>query len=192
MKRARDEKGVALVLVLLLAAVALASIGGLLYMLARGGFLSGQQKRYATALEAAKGGADVALQVIADRGGTDNTLYTNFVLGPNLATKLSNRTSAWGGGVDNTTTIDPSNANSYDIRFDLGGTNGTYRVFAKIVDTVEGNSGADTGLLNKGVVNSGMAEVTVVNVPYLYTIEELAESTANPSERAKLSIVYQY
>jgi len=192
MKRLADERGVALLLVLLLSAVALVTIGGLLYLLARGGFLSGQQKRYATALEAARGGMEVALQVIADRGGTDTSLYTNFVLGPNLATKLSTPTSAWDNTVDRTTTIDPSNPATYDMRFDLAGTGGTYRVFAKIVDTVEGNSGADTGLLNKGVVSSGSAEVIVVNVPYLYTVEELAESTTNPSERAKLSVLYQY
>ena len=69
---------------------------------------------------------------------------------------------------------------------------GAYRVYSKIVDTVDGNSGADEGLLKTAVVNSGSGEVTVVSVPYLYTIEVLSQATANPTERSKLSVLYQY
>ena len=35
------------------------------------------------------------------------------------------------------------------------------RIYSKIVDTVDGNSMADTGLLKSGVVNTGSGEVTV-------------------------------
>jgi len=68
----------------------------------------------------------------------------------------------------------------------------TYRVYAKIVDTVEGNTGGEEGLLGKGVVYAGSGEISVMKIPYLYTIEVDAENATNPSERAKLSILYQY
>lgn len=187
MKRLDSERGVALVIVLILAAVSLITVAGLFYMLGRGGFVSGQQKRFRTALEAGKAGAWIAFQVVEDRGTTDNTLLPNFSLAAGLATKLSQSTPSW-GALDNSVTIDPSDATTYDIRFDLG----EHRVYGKVVDTVVGNSGVDTGLLKTAVVNTGSGEVTVMGVPYLYTIEELAQSQTNPSERAKLSILYEF
>ena len=83
------------------------------------------------------------------------------------------------------------------MKFELG-TNPTYTVFAKIVDTVEGNSAPDYGLGGKGVVVSGSSEVVVVSMPYLYTMEIDAQKKiatdedAENRERAKLSILYQY
>ena len=187
MKRIGNEKGVVLVFVLLLALVGMITTAGLLHMLARSGYVSGQQKRYNTALEAGRGGVEATLQLVGDRG-LDTMGLTNLVLGADLGTKLIGATGTWGMGVDSASGIDPSVATSYDIRFDLG----TYRVYSKIVDTVDGNSGADSGLLKHGVVNTGSGEVTVMNVPYLYTIEELTETPGNASERAKLSVLYQY
>ena len=187
MKLARNEKGIVLVFVLLLALVGMITIAGLLHMLARSGFVSGQQKRYNTALEAGRGGVEATLQVVADRG-LDTMGLTNLVFGADLDTKLIGPTESWGMGVDSSSAINPAVITSYDIRFDLG----NYRIYSKIVDTVDGNSGADTGLLKAGVVNAGSGEVTVMNVPYLYTIEELTETPGNPSERAKLSVLYQY
>jgi hypothetical protein len=186
MKIAANEKGVVLVFVLLLSVVALITTAGLLHMLARAGYVSGQQKRYNTALEAGRGGVEATLQVVADRGAVTIPL-TNLVLGADLNTKLASPTGSW-GGADNTSTINPAVNTTYDIRFDLG----NYRIYSKIIDTVDGNSGADTGLLKAGVVNSGTGEVTVMNIPYLYTIEEMAETPGNASERAKLSVLYQY
>lgn len=187
METVRNEKGVALVFVLLLAVVGLITTAGILHMLIRGGFISGQQKRYHTAVDAGRGGVEATLQVVGDRG-IDTMGLTNLVLGADLGTKLAGPTSTWGAGVDNTSTIDPAANTSYDMRFDLG----AYRIYSKIVDTVDGNSGAGTGLLKAGVVNTGSGEVTVMNIPYLYTIEELAESQTNPSERSKISVLYQY
>jgi hypothetical protein len=47
-------------------------------------------------------------------------------------------------------------------------------------------------LVKTAVVNAGSGEVTVVSVPYLYTIEVLSQSTTNATERSKLSVLYQY
>jgi len=190
--RLGNERGVALIFVLLLAVVALITTAGLLYILGKGGYLSGQQKRYHTALEAGRGGLQATLQVVADRGGDTMDLAGSYngAFGANLGTKLANATGTWGVGVDNTSIIDPAVNTTYDLRFDLG----NYRIYSKIVDTVDGNSMADTGLLKSGVVNTGSGEVTVVSIPYLYTIEELSANQVNPSttERVKISVLYQY
>ncbi|OGR17386.1 MAG: hypothetical protein A2559_05370 [Deltaproteobacteria bacterium RIFOXYD2_FULL_66_9] len=106
------------------------------------------------------------------------------------ANKLVLPTDNWVGLniLSTSSAIDPGDNQSYDVTVTLG----MYMVYTKIVDTVDGNSGADEGLLKTGVVNSGSGEVTVVSVPYLYTIEVLSQSTSNPTERSKLSVLYQY
>jgi hypothetical protein len=191
MKTLRNEKGFALAFVLILAVIALGMTLAMLVMVGRGSFLSGQQKRFRTAVEASRGGAEAMMQLISG-GGSLGTPYTNrfpAVLPDNvITTKLEKKTGDWGVGLDNSITIDPGNASTYDLRIDLG----SYRVYSKIVDTVEGNSSAGEVLLKSGVVSSGAGEVTVVNVPYLYTIEVLSQSASNPSDRSKLSVLYQY
>lgn len=188
-----SEKGIALVMVLVLSVIALAIMSGLLYMVISGTQISGIQKRYETALESGVGGADVTYRVIGARGdpGISNINFSITASSTCQSDKLNKSTANWDAACDTTLTIDPNTTTTYDMRFDLG-INPTYRVYSKIVDTVEGNSGAETGLLKSGVVSSNTGEVTVMSVPYLYTIEIDAESSANSSERAKLSILYQY
>ena len=53
------------------------------------------------------------------------------------------------------------------------------------MDTVEGNSGGDEGLIKGGVVSASSGEVTVQSKPYLYTIEIDAENPNNRDERAR-------
>jgi hypothetical protein len=87
---------------------------------------------------------------------------------------------------------------SYDLKFQLG-TNPQYNVYAKVVDTIEGNTnGSNTGghsLITTGVVaaKSGGGEISMVTIPYQYTVEIEAENAkAGSNERAKLSVLYQY
>ena len=188
MKTLRNEKGFAMVFVLMLAVIALVLTLAMLTMVGKGSFISGQQKRFATAMEAGRGGLEAMMQLISSRGILA-TPYTNQVLNnpTGVQTKMSGPIATW-GLQDNAVTIDPNTVSTYDMRVDLG----AYRIFTKIVDTVEGNSGGDEGLLKTGVVNTGSGEVTVVSVPYLYTIEVLSQSQVNPTERSKLSVLYQY
>jgi hypothetical protein len=182
-------------MILILSAIALAIMAGLIFMITTGTQVSGLQKRYTTALEAGKGGADVTFQLLAARGDP-NIPDINFhqtASSTCMTDKLNKSTKDWTSSCDNLLTIIPGTDSTYDMYFDLGASPyPTYRVYSKIVDTVEGNSGGDEGLLGKGVVSSGSGEVTVVSRPYLYTIEVDAQNSANPSERAKLSILYQY
>jgi hypothetical protein len=211
----QNEKGIALVMVLVLSTIVLVIMAGLIYMLTTGTQLSGMQKRYKTALEAGIGGADITYQITALRGETSATssllgelsVLNPVITTPNscvtssiaactmmasytgIATKFNLPTDCW-AGCDSSLTIDPGNASTYDMQFDFG-TAPTYRVYAKIVDTVEGNSGGDEGLLKGGVVHSS-GEINVASIPFLYTIEVDAQNQTNPAERAKLSILYQY
>ena len=218
-----NEKGIALVMILVLSAIALAIMAGLIYMITTGTQVSGMQKRYKTALEAGVGGSDITYHLIGLRGETTdtNTLLsdlsaispaittlsscsgTNIFGTPltGLAAKLNTPSTSWSSDCNKDSMAiipdppgtNPSTSTTYDLRFDLGTSPyPTYRVYAKIVDTVEGNSGGDKGLLKGGVILVNTGEIPVMSKPYLYTIEVDAENRDNPSERAKLSILYQY
>ncbi len=201
-----NEKGIALVMVLILSAISLAIMAGLIYMVTSGTQISGIEKRYKTALEAGIASKEVTYQFIGMRDDP-GILNINFLFSSNFSTncrtaKLNTpaSTTNWascgtGGNYTKTTSfsIDPNDPVTYDMSLDLGTSpNPTYRVYSKIVDTVEGNSSGELGLSKGGVVLANTGEITVMNIPYLYTIEIDAENAANPAERAKLSILYQY
>ncbi|MBU4319775.1 MAG: hypothetical protein KJ739_01620 [Nitrospinae bacterium] len=197
-----NEKGIALVMTLVISAIALAIMAGLIYMITAGTQISGIQKRYKTALEAGMGGTEVAYEYIGARGDPGisgiNFLFSPLITAACRNLKLNQSTSNWAIGTtcpanSNSMAINPADNTTYDWRFELGASPfPTYRVYTKIVDTVEGNSGGDIGLVKGGVVSSGVGEVTVQSKPYLYTIEIDAQDAANPAERAKLSVLYQY
>jgi hypothetical protein len=97
---------------------------------------------------------------------------------------LNKSTGDWNAACSNTPAIDPTNAASYDMTFQLG-TGPAYTVYSKIVDTVEGNSGGDVGLAKGGVVSSS-GEINVQSIPYLYTLEVNTEN-AQSCRRSKYS-----
>ena len=211
----RSERGVALLIVLILAAVALAIMTAMISMIFSGTQMSGMHKRYKTAAEAAEGGTELFKKLILLRGHTgDTNLFINklntFTLNASVATdpacagtdlqgstqnafkaKIMAPSTSWTVQCNNYLTIDPSIPTSYDMKMELG-TTMKYTVYAKIADTVEGNTGGDSDLRTKGVVNSNSGDVAVMSMPFLYVIETHAENAANPTERAKLSELYQY
>ena len=68
MKTLRNEKGIALVMVLVLALISLAIVAALVYMVLQGTKSSGFLKRYESAREAGMGGTELVAALIADRG----------------------------------------------------------------------------------------------------------------------------
>ena len=197
-----SEDGIALVMVLILSAIALAIMAALVFMLTASTQMSGIQKRYKSALEAGKGGAALTYQLIATRNNLPIDLTKNlgkFNITANtvgagvdcMTPKLNTATGVWPAVCNNSMEIDPNDKTTYDMSFELG-TIPTFKVFGKIVDTVEGNSGSDLGLLTSGVVSSNSGEVMAMSMPYLYTLEVDAVNKDNPSERARYSILYQY
>lgn len=189
-----SEKGIALMMVLILSAIMLSIMAALIYLMTSGTQLSGGQKRYKTALEGGKGGADVYFQFIASRDDpADIPLTHTFPLKTLTANcmnqKFNRPTKDWDASCNNSLTIDPTVPATYDLSVDLG----SYRSYTKIVDTVQGNTGGSEGLRGRQVV--GANEGGGITVPYYYTIEVDAENMSQPAdkrERAKLSILYEY
>jgi hypothetical protein len=73
------------------------------------------------------------------------------------------------------------------------------------VDTIRGNTAASPGsgaggggaggrgLHKHGVVaNAGSSELVAAAYPYLYSVEILSQSSDNPLERCRFSVLYQY
>lgn len=225
MFRVRNEKGVALIVVLVLSAVALAVMAGLLYIVLSRTQISGLQKRYKTALEAGFGGVDIAYQFISLRGDSSSQSafvaeLTSFGINPvvsglfvttpasctrsssvacgdlpeytGLEAKLNLPTSCWAGCSD-TQNLNANDNTTFDIAFQLPGSGTAYNVYAKVVDTVLGNSGAGENLIAHGVTDPRQGER--VRLPYMYTLEVEAGNANQPlesRERAKLSILYEY
>jgi hypothetical protein len=209
--RPSSEEGIALVMVLILSAISLAVMSALVYMLVVSTQSSGAQKRYKTALEAGKAGREVIFNLISGRGTLNMTGLSNFamanqnvsktvngiVISQNcLAWKLTYPTAMWPSECSTSLSINPDDSlssatASYDMSVDVGSA-AVYRVRAKIVDTVDGNSGANLGLRTAGVVASNNGEISVPSRPYLYTIEVDSENRDNPVERGKYEILYQY
>ena len=213
MKRLRGEEGIALVMVLVLAAIALAIMAALVFMLTESTQVSGIQKRYKTSREAGRGGADLIFQTIDQRTPTyeANWQTAMALLGANrttpntcagtdrlgmaftgFQTKLHVASTAW-SGCDSSPAIDPGTTSSYDWSFQVGSGANTYNVYAKIVSTVEGNTVGTGAALNKwGVTGAGSSGgvVSAMSIPYVYTIQVLTQNAGNPVEKSKYSIMY--
>jgi hypothetical protein len=205
-----NERGIALVMTLVLSAITLGITAGVLYMVTGGTQMSGTQKRYKTALEAGLGGTSVMFEVIRAGGSDPGLGLNNWYLNPStcMTEKLDETTSTanWGSCNSDAThydkatslTIDtgePDPPLTYDVRFDLGDPldpPNVYTVYSKISDTVKGNTGGIQGLTISGVVDNTPGLVAVTKVPYLYTVEVQAERTTNTMERAKVAVLYQY
>jgi hypothetical protein len=186
--RMQNEKGVALGIVLVLSLVALALSAGLLYMVSHWAEITGMERRYRTAREAAKGGAEATYEFVdgggAPVGGGDVTATAQCV-----SDKLNLPTVQWNAACDNTLTIVPGDAATYDLTLPLG----NYTAFGKIVDTVPGNTVSGLQVeKDTGVVSTGTGEIAVMGLPYLYTVEVHAERSADPGERSKASALYQW
>lgn len=168
----KSEKGIALVMVLVLSAVSLMLMTALLYMISVGAQTSGMQKRYRTALEAGISGSDITAQIIglhnADNAAM-NTAVSGFLdaLSLNASSSVSSSCTgtAYASGtgqqfsgmaakiMTSSTTWNTSSCGTndliadpthYDFRFTLG-TSPQFNVYAKIVDVVEGNTGSAGG-----------------------------------------------
>lgn len=200
MKTLKNDKGVALLLVLVLSAVGLIIATALAYMITESTKMSGMSKRFKSAAEAGEAGSPIAVQLIDARGNPAIPL-PNFVIPDNnrlfnpVTGKLFASTALWTAGTNTSTIIDANDATTYDFRFDIGA-GPVYRVYVKIVDTIRGNTVAPLGgknLHKHGVVaNAGSSENTASTYPYFYTVEILSQDSTNPLERARFSVLYQY
>ena len=209
----RSEKGIVLVVVLILSAVVLAVMTAMIYMVTSGTQISGFQKRYKTSLEAAKGGSDLMYQVVAMRGNTSSftsgvsitipssacqgtDIYSGLTTSTGFVAKLNSPSTTWNSSCNKSLTIDPKVSSTYDLMMTIGTAPQQYNFYAKISGALEGNSAGLLGnpLYSGSVITSlsGGGSIPVVSKPYMYAIEVYTENASNPAERAKLSILYQY
>ena len=210
-----SEKGVVLVIVIVLSAVALVFMTALIYMITSGTRVSGLQKRYKTALDAGVGGGNAFYQLIETRAEESALLSLGINLNAaglvysrttptacrgwvgatpynDLSAKLLTNSSSWDTTTcDRSLNIDPAVSSTYDMKIELG-TDPKYNVFVKIVETIEGNTGADPDLSDVEVDDSNKGKVEVAKIPYFYAVEVVSENAARIDERAKLSILYEY
>ena len=202
-----DERGMVLVVVMVLATISLAFTAATIYSVTTGSQMTGAQQRYQTAVDASRAGGDIMQKVLDDRNTLDLPVSVNVLAEGRvpaaiagfatdcLDAKLNNDGNLWDAACNANPLIDTVNANTYDLTFDLG--SGTildpvYNVYGKVVDTVDGNSAANLGLTKPGVVLSNTGEITPMSLPFLYTVEVLAENSVNLTERARLSFLYQF
>lgn len=203
----KNQRGIALVLVMILALIALAIVSALLYMGTMGTRLSGSQRFYRTAEEASMGGVGTAAAFIRARGlSVPNDVFDKLgaLIGPFAGTssvlcfdqKIGLPTTSWVNCLPQDSTLDAKT--NPDMTFVLGDGNNQYTVFTKIVDTVEGNSevsGLVTGggeLGGAGVVAANSAMISPPHIPYLYRMEIQAEANATGRERSNLSALYAF
>lgn len=170
----KSQRGMALVIVLVLAAVSLTIMTALIYMITSGTQISGMTKNYKTAVDAGLGGHEVMSLFLDARGESvaQNSLIdklnTSFDLSSGVTTpstctgtddlgvvwtgfaaKLRSSTTNTDGtsnwtGCDSSMVIDPNNASTYDVTMTLG-QNTQYKVYAKVVDTQIGNTSNEPG-----------------------------------------------
>lgn len=216
MKYASDEKGAALVVVLAIVVMSTALLAVVMHFMQRGTETSALEQKYETAKDASLGAIDVfakeiipmaisRAQIASDKSltGTGGALgnfstITSATIAAGatntcFSDKLLKSTVNWancGAG-----SSDPNPMTSTDITFTLTSASGQpFRVFSKIVDTVQGNSNTSEVTLEGGAAadSSGSGGVLVQHFPYMYSMEVQGERQNNPSERARFEVLYAY
>jgi hypothetical protein len=206
-KHPERKEGAALITVLVMVVMASIMVTGVYYLINKGVGVSGLEKRYQTAREASFGGMDVYLKEIiplAISGKTLSSVVSGFATitsatvakGSLTDTCFSNKllkdTANWGSGCDYT----PNAKTSPDVTFTLSGvgTAAPFSVYAKIVDTVPGNSDTSGVLLEGGggVAESQSGVIMVQHFPYLYRMEVQGERQTRPDEKAGFAVLYAY
>ncbi len=167
MKLIRNEKGIALVMVMIIALIGLAMVSTLLFMVTQGTRISGFQRVYRSTDEAGLGGAQIATEVIRSNifNAVSDAALQPVITGTSFLTvnleygtgdaclkqklKMSrggwdtaDPTFAWSDCVSKTDRVMKFDADvKPDFTFDLAGATGqTFRVYSKIIDTVKGNT----------------------------------------------------
>ena len=190
-----NERGVALVMALILGLVGLLITASLLYMAGTGIWTSGSKIRYQTALEASHGGMSFFAKEIIQNGlgGTTLSAMGNYtgLLAPiisdaNFTAKLTTTGTLGVGGYP---------ADNRDATLTLPFTAPTPNIIVNtaILRTSRGNSGTSANVLEGGgVVSNQSGTVTPQHIPYLYQTEIQARSVTGARENAALSAIYAY
>lgn len=192
-----NERGMALVMALILGLIGMLIITAVLYMIGTGTWVSGSKKRYQTALEASYGCMVFYVKEVIQRGlgGTlignmgsyNNLLQTVRIANGDFTTKLTQ--TGWIGDTSGYPTTDPDVIMTLTFPAPTPNMN----VNATIVSTSRGNSGVSSNvLLGGGVVNNSSGTVTPKHIPYLFQVKVQGQSAVNSQESAQVSAIYAY
>ena len=178
------ERGVALILVLVLSGIGLIVMTTVLYVIMIGTQMSGSEKRYRTTHEAALGGIDVLRPIIQAQAAI---AFPGVTYSP-TGSFLNKINAASLNAFDTTVSINPGDPNTYDLYVDIG--DPIYRVFAKMTQKQQGNTnkGYKQVRIKTGVVpaDPGMGEIHFT----YYTFNILAQKATNPNERVRMDLVH--
>ncbi len=211
LKKGGREKGVALVMALIVVSVAAGIFAAVMYFSLTGTEVSGLQRKYQTSKEASLGAVDVLTKDLLPRvlGGTTLSSAVGSLVKPAAVlpvvavdagkdtcfmTKLTTTTSGWPGGTCDSGSDPITNP---DIVFNLKGKSDQvkpYVVSMKIIDTVSGNSDK-TGVvldLGSGVVDDASSLIRIQHFPFLYTIVTDARQQGSTAERVNIEVLYAY
>lgn len=190
-----NEKGMALVMALVLGLIGMLMIASLLYMAGTGIWTSGSKNRYQTALEASYGGMNFFAKEIIQRGlggtalsamGNYSGVLTPLITDANFTAKLTTT-----GDVSDGTY--PAATNDATLTLTFTAPTPNIIVNTAILSTSRGNSGtSSTALIGGGVVGNNQGTVTPQHIPYLFQTEIQAQSVTGTRERANLSAIYAY
>ena len=199
-----NEKGIALVTSLMITLISLTIIIGLMFMVMQSTSISGATKRYHTALDATYGGSEVIIKDIVpivlknysspslvasvqgNFSGIDLSVATTQTC---LQAKLVKPTRNWPASCSQ----DLPAKRQPDLTFKLQGTSSNpYTVYAKIIDTVKGNSSISGIELEGAGVAENSTIINPMHIPYIYRVEVQGEHTQASKEKAQLSVVYAY
>ncbi|HIJ90817.1 MAG: hypothetical protein OEV89_08945 [Desulfobulbaceae bacterium] len=190
-----NERGMALVMALILGLVGMLIIASLLFMVGTGIGTSGSKKRYQMALEASHGGMIFFAQEIIQRGlggdtlsamGTYDGMLTQIITDANFTTKLTT-TGNINDGVYPAAPVDAT----LTLTFTAPAPN--INVNTAILSTNRGNSGTSSNVLvGGGVVISTSGTVTPQHIPYLFQTDIQGQNAVNSRQRARLSGIYAY
>ena len=170
----KSRKGVALVIALILGLVSVAFLAGIFMMVSTGARMSGLERTYTSAIEAARGGADIVCRLLRRGGVTiqdlDDATWVTVRDQSCLNDKLQNVTTNWSNCGEHADDHDDFS----DIRdyYDLRTTAGSYTVNVKIVDT-------------KSYVN------VHGDTCYIYTVHVLSISNDEPNDKAWITFLYR-
>lgn len=202
-----SDKGVALVTSLLLTLISLAITLALLSFIVAGTKISASHRRYSNSLSAAYGGVDVTTKDLVPKlfAGSGVNVLTSTFSSINLSVqsssdcltqKLFTPTSQWTTAVCGVNATTQNAVIAPDFRFTLNGTTAAthYNVFAKIIDTVPGNSDmSGVADLDPGIAVAGSNPgVSPQHLPAMITLEVEGSQGSNPREKADLSVLYAY
>jgi len=185
-----NERGMALVMALILGLIGMLMLASLLYISTTGIGTGGSKKRYQTALEAAHGGMDFFAKEIIQRGmggetlsamGDYNLLLTQKTTDANFTAKLT------------TTGAYPASPADATLTLTFTAPTPNLNVTATILNATIGNSGTSSNVLvGGGVVSNSSGTVTPQHFPYLFQTQIQGQSVTGSQEKATLSAIYAY